>query len=710
MKSKNIRILVFLCLVFVVFTPKLLLRQDGNVKSYPFFSHQGYVILLTDLHFPYKQKTIESLLNKITEIKPQHVFLLGDLTEMGSDEEFKGLKNALSIIEKAQIPYSSLLGNHDVRWSYVVRKSKVLENSDNFSKGLYEVFSKEVGNFIFLGIDTTMYFQHGGHIGKAQINWLEKELERARAKGKQVILLSHHPLGGPVTYTDDGWKIIDLISKYDVIFTFSGHVHKYDYSGSYNGAWFQTLGAAKDGSMTVLSWDRENAYLWSYNLESDNFKMIKSIPLEKKKRQLVDATIKLLKASDNSDNTMKLKVDYLGAERIRILANGRLVHERALQYNAQKLSTYEITLTNVPKTDFSVLLRISIVGKDGIYQRFFKLEKAESNDQNVLKRAWTFSLEDTIYSKPALFEGGVIVADYSGNLVFLKDGNVVWRKSVGPVVANVEIISESRDSKVEKRQVVIGDLEGKIYFFDSKGNLIRQIKLSEPVYSLKAGNSTIAICAGRYFHILRLSDFKVIAKHDLKSLLQVQPFFEDNIYFQPSWDGNIYLIDEYGKLVDQFNIGKTYYTSGSSTPTLVGALLIYSNIDGTVNAMDIRKKEKIWNLRIPGIGYSAVENIGDFIFISTINGKVYKIDGKNGNIVWSSNIGSSTMGCSPKILDTGQLVLGTNNGELTVIDANTGRYDKFVVSTGFVMDVLPYKNGILVTLADGTIQFFTMKR
>jgi len=92
LKSKNIRILVFLCLVFVVFTPKLLLSQDGNVKSYPFFSHQGYVILLTDLHFPYKQKTIESLLNKITEIKPQHVFLLGDLTEMGSDEEFKGLK------------------------------------------------------------------------------------------------------------------------------------------------------------------------------------------------------------------------------------------------------------------------------------------------------------------------------------------------------------------------------------------------------------------------------------------------------------------------------------------------------------------------------------------------------------------------------------------------------------------------------------------
>jgi len=707
LKSKHIQTLVFLFLVFAIFTSQILLGQNKNTQSYPFFSHQGYVVLLTDLHFPYKQKNIERLLNKITEIKPQHVFLLGDLTEMGSNEEFEGLKNALSIIEKAQIPYSSLLGNHDVRWSYVVRKSKVLENSDSFSKGLYEVFSTEVGNFIFLGIDTTMYFQHGGHIGKAQIMWLEKELEKASAKGKRVILLSHHPLGGPVTYTDDGWKIIDLISKYDVIFASSGHVHKYDYLGCYNGTWFQTLGAAKDGNMSVLSWDKENAYLWKYNIDSDSFQLIKSIPLEKKKRRMIDATIKLM---ETSDNKVKLKVDYIGAERIRILANGRLIYERALQYNTQKFLTYEVTLTNVPRSDFSVLLRISVVGKDGIYQRFFKLERAENRENNVLKKAWTFSLEDTIYSKPAVFEDGVIVADYSGNVVFLRNGNVVWRKSVGPVVANVEIISESRDSKVEKRQVVIGDLEGKIYFFDSKGNLIRQIKLSEPVYSLKAGNSTIAICAGRYFHILRLSDFKVIAKHDLKSLLQVQPFFEDNIYFQPSWDGNIYLIDEYGKLVDQFNIGKTYYTSGSSTPTLVGALLIYSNIDGTVNAMDVRKKEKIWSLRIPGIGYSAVEKVEDFIYLSTMNGEVYKIDVKNGKIVWSSNIGSSTIGCSPKIVNAGYLLLGTNNGELAVIDANTGKYEKFAVGAGYVMDVLPYENGVIVTLADGNIQFFAMKK
>ncbi len=710
MKRKHIRTFVFLFLFFAIFTSQILLGQNENTQSYPFFSHQGYVVLLTDLHFPYKQKTIERLLNKVTEIKPQHVFLLGDLTEMGSNEEFEGLKNALSVIEKAQIPYNALLGNHDVRWSYVVRKSKMLENLDSYSKGLYEVFSKELGEFIFLGIDTSMYFQHGGHVGRAQLAWLEKELEKAKIKGKPVILLSHHPLGGPVTYTDDGWKIIDIISKYDVIFALSGHVHKYDYSGSYNGAWFQTLGAAKDGNMTVLSWDSEQAYLWKYNIDDGKFQMIKSIPLEKKKRQLVDATIKLMEASDN---TLKLKVDYIGAERIRILANGRLIYERALQYNAQKFSTYEVTPTNVPKTDFSVLLRISVVGKDGIHQRFFKLERAQSSDQNVLKKAWTFSLEDTIYSRPALFEDGVIVADYSGNVVFLRNGNVIWKKSVGPVVANVEIISESResrDSKVEKRQIVIGDLEGTIYFFDSKGNLVRQIKLSEPVYSLKAGNSTIAICAGRYFYILRLSDFKVMAKHDLKSLLQVQPFFKDSIYFQPSWDGNIYLIDEYGKLVERFNIGKTYYTSGSSTPALVGTLLIYSSINGTVNAMDIRKKEKIWSLRIPGVGYSAVENIGDFIFISTINGGVYKIDGTKGNIVWSSNIGSSTVGCSPKIFNAGHIILGTNNGELAVIDANTGKYHKFVVSTGYVIDVLPYENGVLVTLADGTIQFFTMKK
>jgi len=113
---------------------------------------------------------------------------------------------------------------------------------------------------------------------------------------------------------------------------------------------------------------------------------------------------------------------------------------------------------------------------------------------------------------------------------------------------------------------------------------------------------------------------------------------------------------------------------------------------------------------VPGVGYSAVEKVGDFIFISTIDGGVYKIDGMKGNIVWSSNIGSSTIGCSPKIFNARYLLLGTNNGELAVIDATTGKYQKFVVGSGYVMDVLPYENGVIVTLADGNIQFYTMKK
>ncbi|AMW33204.1 PQQ-like domain-containing protein [Fervidobacterium changbaicum] len=682
MKRRFVRFsLVFVFISVLLVLQSLSIAQTN--QAYPFTFHNGYIALLTDLHYPYKSKTVEKLLGEIAEIKPQAVFLLGDLTEIGSDEEFNKLHETLLILERAKIPYRYILGNHDVRWSYQIRKTKRLDI--NNSAGLYETFTYEVGDFVVIGIGTTMLFQHVGHIGEIQLKWLKQELERSKSKGKQVILLSHHPFGGPNNYTDDGWKVLEMLPDYDVPLVLSGHVHKYDHSGFYNWAWFQTVGAAKDGYMTVLSWDNEQAYLWKYDVSTDGFEILKSVPLKKQKRQLVNGTITLVK---NADGTVKIKVEGVGAERIRIIANGKVIHERALQNTSEKPSTYEVTLNNLPKVDISVLLRVSLIGKEGVFQKFFVLEQQQ--------KGWSFQLEDTIYSKPAVLEGGFVIADYSGNVVFLKDGKAFWKKKIGSVVANIETISGN---------FVLGALDGNLYLFDVNGNLLKQVKLSEPIHAIKKGNSTLAVCAGKYFYILKATDLTVIAKHDLKGLLEIQPLFENGKYYQPSWDGKIYIVSEDGKLIDQFEVGKSYYTSGSSIPAIVGNLLIYANIEGTVNAMDVQTKGKIWSLKIPGVGYSSVKRQGDFVYVTTMNGEVYKIGAKTGKIIWNVKLNSSTMVADPIILDQKQLVLGTDRGEVAFVDLDSGNYDMIFAGTGYLTSLLPFENNVLCTFANGVVRY-----
>jgi len=669
-----------LSLVLVLFVVILI------YATYPFILHDGYVVLLTDLHYPYKSKTVEGLMNEVVQINPKGVFLLGDLTEMGSEQEFKKLSQLFLTLDRAKIPYRYVFGNHDVRWSDKLRKSSTLSKDSN---SLYETFAVQIGNLLFIGLDTTMYFQHIGHIGEVQLNWLKERLEEAKKNGLKVILLSHHPFGGPKNYTDDGWKVLEIMPNYDIPLVLSGHVHTYEHSGMYNWSWFQTLGAAKDGYMTVLSWDKEQLYIWKYELGKNDFELLKSVPLELSSRQLINLRVNLERLTDGF---LKLKAGYIGAERIRITANGKIVHERKIEFDKDKYKNYEVVLNNLPKTGISTFLRISLSGKFGVFQKFYIISNESEENRKIL---WSYKLNNTIYSKPVSYNDGVVVADYSGYVVYLRDGKEIWKRIVGPVVANLEIINN---------EILVGDLNGNIYLFEIEtGRLLKSVKLTEPIYAIRKGDTTISIGAGKYLFVLRTSDLSLILKYDLEGLVQIPALFESGKYFQPTWSGKIYIIDEISRVINQFIIGKTYYTAGSSIPSLIGNLLIYANTDGTINCLNIEKKEKEWTLKISGVGYTPVKKHGNSIYASTINGEIYKIDGISGKTIWSAKIGSSITLSSLNFIDEELLVVGTDNGEVAIINSETGTFKKFFVAPGYVTDVIPLKSEIIVIMSNGNV-------
>ncbi|MCX7654605.1 MAG: PQQ-binding-like beta-propeller repeat protein [Fervidobacterium sp.] len=274
----------------------------------PFFEHDGFVVLLADLHIPYASKTVQNVLKIVTDLKPLHVFLLGDLTEMGKESEFEKLENYLKLLSDSKIPYNILLGNHDVRWAYRIWKTKNIEG------GLYENFKVDIQDISFIGIDTSLYFQQFGHIGEPQIRWIKEQLEDCKKQSKTIILLSHHPFGGPSNYTDDGWKLMNLLDE-NVFLVFFGHLHSYQRYGGYKSTWFQSLGAAKDGWLTILSWDKNQFYIWKLAVNKDNighynFELVRSISKNSKNQQYNSVKLpELPKSSQAFDELLSYKME-----------------------------------------------------------------------------------------------------------------------------------------------------------------------------------------------------------------------------------------------------------------------------------------------------------------------------------------------------------------------------------------------------------------
>ncbi|MGQ9855952.1 MAG: metallophosphoesterase [Fervidobacterium sp.] len=675
-----------LSLLLILFLILIYLFSSAVFAQIPFLSHKGFVAVLSDLHYPYRSNITDRLIREVVELKPAHVFLTGDLTEMGSEPEFLKLWKALSVLDKSGIKYSYTLGNHDVRWSDAFRKSKRLSGTP------YESFEQNVDKFLFIGIDTSFPFQQVGHIGIEQLKWIESTLKKAEKEKKIPIILCHHPFGGPSNYTDDGWKLMNLFLEYKIPLVLYGHGHSYSYAGNYNGTWFQMIGAAKDGYMTVVSWDETALHIWKYLLELDKFELLKSV-------SLIPETIEknLLLSIEEKKGKISISVNPSKFEKIKAISNGKILLERTLKDTSK--TSFEIGSVT---TDLGInFLSLYGYSKGYTIQRFYTLESAV-NTNAKLKLIWSYKLQEAIYSEPIEVDGGVIVADYSGTVLFLKDGKEIWRVKVGPILTN---IVKENDLGISK-SIFVGDIDGNLYFIETKtGKVLKRITLTEPIYAISGGNSTLLVGAGRYGYVIRKSDLQIIAKHDLKGLVQSEAHFENGVYYQTSWGGDIFVINEEGEIIDRLNTGSGYYTAGACKPALIDEWLFYTTTGSKLLGVNLKDKTKKWEIGNITVGYSSVEKFNDFIFVSSLGGTVYKFD-KNGKLVWKANTGSPISFSSPRVLSDNHLIIGTNSGEIALIDITTGNFSKYFAGPSYVTHVVPFANQkmLAVTFADGSVK------
>jgi outer membrane protein assembly factor BamB/predicted phosphodiesterase len=139
----------------------------------------------------------------------------GDITEMGSLEEFRQAKN---ILDGLRVPYHIIPGNHDTKWSESGGTDfSRLWGSDHF------VFAS--GGFRFIGLAQGPVLKMGdGHWAPQDVRWLEKLLAEKHAMDRRVVFVTHYPLDDSIA---NWYVVLDKLKAVPTAVILVGHGHRH---------------------------------------------------------------------------------------------------------------------------------------------------------------------------------------------------------------------------------------------------------------------------------------------------------------------------------------------------------------------------------------------------------------------------------------------------------------------------------------------------
>ena len=172
---------------------------------------------ISDIHYSKSWMFLHDMLDRCIEIineeNPDIVIITGDVTDYGLRAEFEGVKGELERIES---PYLIVPGNHDSR------HEGYKKFEDFFGK---RFFVRDMEDYRFIGIDSSEPDIDEGHVGRAQLEWLQQQLTPG-----SVVFLHHHLV--PIPYTGrernvlvDAGEMLKILDSNHVPLVLSGHKH-----------------------------------------------------------------------------------------------------------------------------------------------------------------------------------------------------------------------------------------------------------------------------------------------------------------------------------------------------------------------------------------------------------------------------------------------------------------------------------------------------
>lgn len=150
------------------------------------------------------------------------VVLSGDVTEFGSDEQFRLTK---SILDRLVPPYFIIPGNHDTKWSESGATSfRKFWGNDRF------VFRS--AGLTFIGLHQGPIMKMGdGHWAPEDLRWLDSILAHLPDPRQPIVFITHYPIDPGIA---NWYEVLDRLKRFNTQVVLAGHGHRNridDYEG-----------------------------------------------------------------------------------------------------------------------------------------------------------------------------------------------------------------------------------------------------------------------------------------------------------------------------------------------------------------------------------------------------------------------------------------------------------------------------------------------
>ncbi len=198
---------------------------------------------------------VDAFVNKMLEIKPDAVIISGDLTLNGEKASHEDFAAVLKRMKEEGIPVFVIPGNHDINnpAPFEIRESVAISTENVSAQEFESIYSEfgyadaisrdtdslsymvEIGGKLaVIMFDSCIYKDDNrveGYLSEETRLWAYSEIEKAKAKGLEVITVTHQNLllHNQMFSTDyciiDGESVVDELMKLGVEVNLSGHMH-----------------------------------------------------------------------------------------------------------------------------------------------------------------------------------------------------------------------------------------------------------------------------------------------------------------------------------------------------------------------------------------------------------------------------------------------------------------------------------------------------
>jgi len=319
------------------------------------------------------------------------LIISGDITEL---DIAGNLDTAKSILDKVEIPYYIIPGNHDTKWSASgTRKFASLFGDD--------YFYFEYKGIRFIGFDQGPLLRMGdGYVSPECLRWLKETLESMANPDQPVFIVNHYPLDESVSNWFEG---ADLLKQFNVQAILHGHGHSNRLTNYENipGVMSRSTlrGREEYGGYTIATVRTDSVFFQERKVGGNTTPVWASLPISKYD-WLADTTV-----YNRPDFSINQK--YSNVKTVWSHQNGWAI-------------------AGSPAIGEGIVV---VANSSGAVEAF------ELKDGALI---WKYQTGQPVYSTPAVDNGKVIITSTDSSIYCLdeRNGEMLWKyKTEAPLVA-----------------------------------------------------------------------------------------------------------------------------------------------------------------------------------------------------------------------------------------------------------------------------------